>query len=130
VPWIDPPGTKKATEDLWRPRIGLRAARLYWWSSLVVRRGLPVAVATFLLIAIPVWLGLAYAAAWACVVAGLAIVFGFSGLVTLLLARRRAGQVLGVRVSGKNSPPGDRTSYVAWCRHNGVEPFDTARLEK
>jgi hypothetical protein len=81
-----------------------------------------------LLIAIPVWLSWPFALPWAWIVGVSAILFGWSGLMALLMARRRASKVLGIRINGKNSPPGDRASYIAWCDRNGVTPFDASRV--
>lgn len=131
-PWIwrvviTPRASKRAAEELWEPRIGLRAARLYWWAKWVVWSGLRVAVATFILIAVPIWLHLGISSWWAWLVAPLAIAYAISGLIALLLARRAATKSLGIKVTAKNTPPGNREAYLAWCRRNGVAPFSRAR---
>ena len=113
---------------MWEPRIGIRAARLYWWSRWVSYSGLTVAVGAFLLIAIPIWLRLSFSSWWPWVVAPLAILYGFSGFVTLLLARRAASKALGVGVTAKNTPPGDRQAYLAWCQRNEIDPFGRERV--
>lgn len=94
---------------------------------MVVRLILPASIATFALIAIPIWLHVPFAGSWGIAVAILAILFGWSGLVALLLARRSATRAMGIKITAKNSPPGDRNAYLQWCHRNGIEPFGRER---
>jgi hypothetical protein len=39
-----------------------------------------------------------------------------------ILARRAASAALGVKITGKNYPPNDPSSYLRWCQENGIKP--------
>lgn len=114
--------TKAEYAEFWAPRIGPRAAVLMWWSKIVVRRSPLVAGVIFAIIfvAVRLNLGIALGLAWVLGVTG--VLFGCSGVVSLLASRRAAHKTLGISIK-RNMAPMNREDYIAWCGRNNLVPF-------
>lgn len=109
--------------NAWGPKIGGKAASYVWWSKLVVATGPVVVVLVLLIVGVSATAHLGNAGDIAWVVGIVAVTFGCSGTAALYLGRRLASKALGVRINGKNNPPTDRASYIAWCQKNHLTPF-------
>jgi hypothetical protein len=117
---------KARTLEIWDPLVGRPAAVALYRGKWVLGVSKWVALADFVL----VWVAfgfsrtLAVGVAW---VGGILTVgFGCSGFFFLWQWHAEAGRALGVRITGKNPPPSDRTRYLEWCRQNGVQPLNSS----
>jgi hypothetical protein len=109
----------------WERRIGRKASILLWWQKQVVALTPAICVVVVATIAIAVRSHFMYATQLAWTLSPIAIAFAFSGLVALYAARHKASSYLGVKITGKNSPPNADDAFKLWCEHQGVDRDQT-----
>jgi hypothetical protein len=114
----------EAFVDIWKPKVGERAARLQWTSTrLLALGGLLVPISGLLLgIGISqdsaVLLALGAATAVCCVVAIL------MGWVLLLRTAQALSDFFGFKVTVFGAPTFQPDAFARWCRKHGVGPED------
>jgi hypothetical protein len=117
--------TKERVLQIWEPLAGHDAATKLFRCKWVLGVTPVLAVADFVVVFLAARV-VHHGAAWVAFVAVLVLVsFAASSYVFLRQYQHAASEALGVKVTSKNNPPSDQSSYYSWCRSNGVVPLNS-----
>jgi hypothetical protein len=115
---------KQLILSTWEPRVGRGAALSVWWTKLLLAQAIYVAGIDFVVVFLAIRLfhsQYAGALAWILGIAGMSYIS--TGFFGIWMFRHLASRSLGVRVTGRNTPPGANDLYLIWCSKNGVKPY-------
>ena len=118
-----PKSERTALMQLWTPRIGTVASRMYvvgrYCAAIAPSLGISVLALGFIQHQYPS--AALSAIAWVILAVGVAA--GALALFLPLLMWPVVGKQLGLKINLRTSPPTDAASYERWCSDRGVEPY-------